>query len=127
MVGVGGAKVRIRVGRRAQPWLCPSNGPPPPSGRGFADRGLGPRLVSLPCRASFPKADLSAPLGPAGLVGAVIGVGMVGRLLGEDSELNALMLKKIVVGWAATIPLAMIISVLVFKGTIYSYQGAECS
>ena len=50
------------------------------------------------------------------LVGAVIGVGMVGRLVGEDSELNVSMLKKIVVGWAATIPLAMIVSVLVFKG-----------
>ena len=61
------------------------------------------------------------------MVGAVIGVGMVGRLLGEDSELNALMLKKIVVGWAATIPLAMIVSVLVFKGTMYFYQGDECS
>ena len=32
------------------------------------------------------------------LVGAVIGVGMVGRLVGEDSELNVSMLKKIVVG-----------------------------
>ena len=89
--------------------------------------GLPTVASGLACRASFPKADLYAPLGPAGLVGAVIGVGMVGRLLGEDSELNALMLKKIVVGWAATIPLAMIVSVLVFKGTMYFYQGDECS
>ena len=61
------------------------------------------------------------------LVGAVIGVGMVGRLVGEDSELNVSMLKKIVVGWAATIPLAMIVSVLVFKGIMLSYQGVECA
>ena len=56
------------------------------------------------------------------LVGAVIGVGMVGRLVSEDSELNVSMLKKIV-GWAATIPLAMIVSVLVFKGIMLTTKA----
>jgi len=61
------------------------------------------------------------------LVGAVIGVGIVGRLVGEDSELNVSMLKKIVVGWAATIPLAMLVSVLAFKGIMFLYQGVGCA
>ena len=64
----------------------------------------------------------------AGLVGAVIGVGIVGRFVGSDSELNVSMLKKIVFGWVATIPLAMLVSVVVYFGLMSFYdRGAKCS
>lgn len=61
------------------------------------------------------------------LVGAVIGVGIAGRLLGTGGELNASMLKKIVIGWAATIPLAMLVSLIFFYVLSAFYQGVECS
>ena len=61
------------------------------------------------------------------LVGAVIGVGIVGRAVGTGGELNASMLKKIVVGWVATIPLAMLVSVLAYEGLAPFYRGAECA
>ena len=61
------------------------------------------------------------------LVGAVIGVGIAGRLLGTGGELNASMLKKIVIGWAATIPLAMLVSLIFFYVLSALYKGVECS
>ena len=61
------------------------------------------------------------------LVGAVIGVGIAGRLLGTGGELNASMLKKIVIGWAATIPLAMLVSLVFFYVLSALYKGVECS
>ena len=61
------------------------------------------------------------------LVGAVIGVGIAGRLLGTGGELNAAMLKKIVIGWAATIPLAMLVSLVFFYVLSALYTGVECS
>ncbi len=48
------------------------------------------------------------------LVGAVIGVGVAGRLGAGGGELNLGMLGKIVVGWLATIPLAMLVAVVLF-------------
>ena len=58
------------------------------------------------------------------LVGSLIGVGMVSKLRGDhDGELNAAMLTKIVIGWAATIPLAMIVSVVIFEFMLPSYTN----
>tara|TARA_B100000795_G_C22794913_1_gene438867 strand:- start:146 stop:2875 length:2730 start_codon:yes stop_codon:yes gene_type:complete len=48
------------------------------------------------------------------LVGAVIGIGAADRCLRGSGELNWSMLRKIFVGWAVTIPLAMFISVIIF-------------
>ena len=49
------------------------------------------------------------------LVGAVIGVGVVQKhMTPEATPLSLSVLKKIVLGWAATIPLAMLVSVVIF-------------
>jgi phosphate/sulfate permease len=48
-------------------------------------------------------------------VGSVIGIGMTQKCLGSgDDALNFAVLKKIVMGWAVTIPLAMLVSVCIF-------------
>ena len=59
------------------------------------------------------------------LVGSLIGVGLVGKLRrqSDGAELNVAMLTKIVIGWAATIPLAMLVSVLTFEMMLYAYEG----
>jgi len=48
------------------------------------------------------------------LVGSVIGIGMVQKCMGAEGSLNFGVLKKIVLGWAVTIPLAMLVSVIIF-------------
>jgi phosphate/sulfate permease len=48
------------------------------------------------------------------LVGAVVGIGIADRCMSGSGELNFNVLKKIFIGWAATIPLAMFVSVIVF-------------
>ena len=63
------------------------------------------------------------------LVGAIIGIGLADRLCtSADAELNLAMIGKIVLGWAATIPLAMAASVLTFYALSRSYvQDPVCS
>ena len=57
------------------------------------------------------------------LVGSIIGVGLAAKLRRhDDSELNVAMLTKIVIGWAATIPLAMVVSVTIFEGMMLFYS-----
>ncbi len=57
------------------------------------------------------------------LVGSIIGVGLAARLrASRDAELNVAMLTKIVIGWAATIPLAMVVSVAIFEGMLPFYK-----
>ena len=48
---------------------------------------------------------------------------MWGAAGGDDGELNMAMLTKIVVGWAATIPLAMIVSVVIFEAMLPFYHS----
>ena len=49
------------------------------------------------------------------LVGSVIGIGICQKCMNPDeSSLNFSVLKKIVLGWAVTIPLAMFVSVVIF-------------
>jgi len=48
------------------------------------------------------------------LVGAVIGVGLAQKLTGTDSPLQLNVLKKIVIGWMVTIPLAMFAAVVIY-------------
>jgi phosphate/sulfate permease len=48
------------------------------------------------------------------LVGSVVGVGLAQKFLGEHNSLSLSVLKKIVLGWAVTIPLAMLVAVIVF-------------
>ena len=48
------------------------------------------------------------------LVGAVVGIGIADRCMSGSGELNFAVLKKIFIGWAVTIPLAMLVSVLVY-------------
>jgi len=55
------------------------------------------------------------------LVGAIVGIGLCDRLRGGDGELNGSIILKIVLGWAATIPLAMIITVLAYMALLPSY------
>ena len=52
------------------------------------------------------------------LVGAVVGIGAADRCMRGEGELNVSVLKKIFVGWAVTIPLAMAVSVVVFWITV---------
>ena len=61
------------------------------------------------------------------LVGAIIGIGLADRFcrLSLDAELNLSMIVKIVLGWAATIPLAMAVSVLTYWALARAYtEGA---
>ena len=45
-----------------------------------------------------------------------------------DAELNGAMILKIVAGWAATIPLAMLVTVLAYKALLPSYaRDAVCA
>ena len=56
------------------------------------------------------------------LVGAIIGIGLCDKLRGSsDGELNGSIILKIIAGWAATIPLAMIITVLAYMALLPSY------
>jgi PiT family inorganic phosphate transporter len=56
------------------------------------------------------------------LVGSIVGVGICERLRGGiDADLNSAMLLKIIGGWAATIPLAMAISVLAYVAAVPGY------
>ena len=48
------------------------------------------------------------------LVGAVLGVALASKLRGSKSDLDFSVLKKIVIGWVVTIPLAMLVAVAVF-------------
>ena len=48
------------------------------------------------------------------LVWAVVGIGSANRCMSGSGELNFAVLKKIFIGWAVTIPLAMLVSVLVY-------------
>ena len=57
------------------------------------------------------------------LVGAIIGVGLCDRLRGSvDGELNGAMILKIVIGWAVTIPLAMLVTVLAYAALLPAYE-----
>ena len=57
------------------------------------------------------------------LVGSIIGIGLADRLRGGvDAQLNFEMILKILTGWAATIPLAMLVSVLAFAAMRPSYD-----
>ena len=57
------------------------------------------------------------------LVGAIIGIGLCDRLRGSrDAELNGAMIFKIVLGWAATIPLAMLVTVASYLALMPSYE-----
>lgn len=63
------------------------------------------------------------------LVGAVIGIGATERLLrgaASEAQLNLGMLKKILIGWAATIPLAMAVSVVCFLAVSALYPAGAC-
>lgn len=61
------------------------------------------------------------------LVGAIIGIGLCDRFRGStDAELNIKMILRILIGWAATIPLAMLVSVLVFVTLMPSYPPTVC-
>ena len=48
------------------------------------------------------------------LVGAVVGVSLASKLRGSKDDLDLSVLKRIVMGWVVTIPLAMMVAVLVF-------------
>lgn len=49
------------------------------------------------------------------LVGAVIGTGLAQKVLGSGKNaLNLAVLKKIIMGWLVTIPLAMLVAVIIF-------------
>ena len=48
------------------------------------------------------------------LVGAVVGVSVASKLRGSKDDLDLSVLKRIVMGWVVTIPLAMLVAVLVF-------------
>ena len=62
-----------------------------------------------------------------GLVGSIIGIGLADKLRGgADAQLNLGMIYKIVLGWAATIPLAMGVSVLAFATMRPSYALDTC-
>ena len=57
------------------------------------------------------------------LVGAIIGVGLCDRLRGSaDGELNGAMILKIIIGWAVTIPLAMLVTVLAYAALLPAYE-----
>ena len=57
------------------------------------------------------------------LVGSIIGIGIADRLRGgADAQLNFEMILKIIIGWATTIPLAMLVSVLAFAAMRPSYD-----
>ena len=48
------------------------------------------------------------------LVGSVAGVGCSAYLLGNKRDLDFAVLKKVVIGWVVTIPLAMAVAVVLF-------------
>ena len=56
------------------------------------------------------------------LVGAIVGIGLCDRLRrAPDGELNGSIILKIVLGWAATIPLAMLVTVCAYAALLSSY------
>lgn len=57
------------------------------------------------------------------LVGAVVGCGFAEKLLprGASTPLEVSVLKRIVVGWVATIPLAMVVSLAVYGSLAWNY------
>jgi phosphate/sulfate permease len=57
------------------------------------------------------------------LVGSVIGVGLAQKALGVQGALQLGMLKKIVMGWLGTIPLAMLVAVCVFYPFQHLYRN----
>merc|ERR1711865_137050 len=59
------------------------------------------------------------------LVGSVVGVGLAQKCLGERGSLSLAVLKKIVLGWAFTIPLAMLVAVVVFLPFKALFTGFE--
>lgn len=49
------------------------------------------------------------------LVGSVVGIGIVEHYVApESTPISLSVLKKIVLGWVVTIPLAMLVSILIF-------------
>lgn len=48
------------------------------------------------------------------LVGAVVGVGIAQKIRGMKNKINMAVLKKIFVGWVATIPLAMTVAIILY-------------
>ena len=67
------------------------------------------------------------------LVGSLIGIGLASQVMarlrggggGDGTELDLRVLGKIALGWAATIPLAMVVSVVLFEMTspLYATHG----
>ena len=55
------------------------------------------------------------------LVGAVVGIGCADRCMEGSGGINFSVLKKIFVGWAVTIPLAMLVSVIMFWAMFPSF------
>jgi phosphate/sulfate permease len=56
------------------------------------------------------------------LVGSVVGVGLASTFTHAGGGLNAKVLGKIVIGWVVTIPLAMLVSMLVYQIVSPHYQ-----
>jgi phosphate/sulfate permease len=48
------------------------------------------------------------------LVGSVIGIGIAGKLTNSGGQLNMRILIKILIGWAVTIPLSMIVTIIMY-------------
>lgn len=59
------------------------------------------------------------------LVGAVVGVGVAQRCTGARGTVNSSVLKRIVIGWLVTIPLAMIVAMLFFVVLRGSYEVSD--
>lgn len=56
------------------------------------------------------------------LVGAVVGIGLAQRMFGVHAQLDFSVLRKIIVGWVVTIPLAMLVTVIVYYIMVSSYS-----